>query len=109
MIVELISPSNEKFSLNYYEVNEFCKEICKHYYSYRTNPITELINMGFIRLLGSDVLETLICREELLTEDLKNKINMNNVSDYGFAEETYFELLREYLNTMNKNEMVMNR
>lgn len=40
------------------------EEICKHYYSYKTNAITELINIGFIRALGQDVLETLICREE---------------------------------------------
>lgn len=85
------------------------QEICKHYYRYKTNPINELINMGFIRSLGSDVFETLICREELLTDNLKSKINMNSVSDYGFAEEIYFELLREYLNIMNKNEIVMHR
>lgn len=81
------------------------KKICEHFIIDSVNPLNELMNIGFIRGAKQDGFEILICREELLSEELKNILKQDKISNYGYAEDIDYELKEEYLNFINSKKI----
>lgn len=79
--------------------------IFKYFSIYKLNAISALIDCGFIRAASKESSEILICRKDLLSDNLKEKINVDRICDFGLIDDTNMVLLSEYFNVINKEEL----
>lgn len=79
------------------------KKICEHWFQNNINPLTELMDLGFIRSSGIEYGEMMLCRKELLSEELEEVIDADKIMNYGFVDSFIAPLKDEYLKMVDKN------